>query len=151
MQHFLQVYSILTLAAVCSTSTAYLVSVLIRKREIRLILWICLSQILSTVAGYYVNTQSMSFVLQWIRYLSFYYYSFSLLLISQWSTVDHMICHGNVKNATISLCYEDTGDDVLNWFNISQSDSTVCWTMLATLLIVCHFISCFILRLKFKK
>ena len=53
--------------------------------------------------------------LSWIRYISWFYYGYSALMINQWDGVQDIACQSNSTEACIR-----TGEDVLRQLNIDE-------------------------------
>ena len=53
--------------------------------------------------------------LSWIRYISWFYYGYSALMINQWSGVQHIACQSNSTSACVK-----TGREVLETLNIDE-------------------------------
>ena len=53
--------------------------------------------------------------LSWIRYISWFYYGYSALMINQWDGVESIACQSNSTAACIK-----TGQDVLKQFKIDE-------------------------------
>ena len=69
--------------------------------------------------------------LEWIKYISWFYYGYSALLVNQWSGVTDISCNGTVPlSDTMSselkpVCIS-TGEQVLANYSIDQVTYTVC-------------------------
>ncbi|CAF0812382.1 unnamed protein product [Adineta steineri] len=150
LRHFFRQCAVFVLATLCSTALGCLVSASMREKDTRLIIWMPISQIISTVSGFYINTRSIPYMLKWIQYLSLYYYSFSLSLICQWEDVDYIACGLTSSNTTNVKCNND-GDDVLFSYNIKKDDESFYWRMLLTLTILFHVVSYLVILIKLKR
>ena len=149
-RYFLWLCAIELMATLCSVALVSLLSVLLDDREYLFFVWMPLSQILMVVSGIFINTRSIPFVFKWIPYVSFYYYSFSLLMLSQWSDVNHISCSTKWRNSTTTACYLN-GDHVLQQFNVDRADQSLYWILLATLTITFHLLAYVILQIRLKR
>ena len=150
LQQFFQLCAIFLLTTLCSTALSCLLAAMIHEKEPRLLLWMFISQILSIVNGFYINTRSIPFALKWVPYVSFYYYSFSLALLSQWNNVDHIACSTSHWNSTTMRC-NNNGADVLFSFNVEKNKNGFYWMMLLGLTVVFHVLSYLVLRYKLRR
>ena len=69
--------------------------------------------------GFYLNTSSVVAWLAWIKYISWFYYGFSALLVNQWAGVEGITCGADMasnmtgtENMAGAACIT-TGDQVL--------------------------------------
>ena len=150
LQHFFQLCAIFSIATLCSTALAGLITASVRDKEQRLLLWMPISQILSIVNGFYINTRSIPYVLKWIPYVSLYYHSFSLLLLSQWTDVKYIACATSHWNSTTTRC-NNNGADVLFSFNVETNKNGSHWMMLFGLTALFHVLSCIVLKFQMRK
>lgn len=150
MRHFIIQCGIFIVATLCSTALGYLVSSSMRSKEIRLIIWMPISQIYNTVSGYYVNTRSIPLILKWLQYTSVYYYSFSLSLITQWKDIDYISCKTAHWNATTNRC-NNNGDDVLFSYNVDKYHEGIYWLELVALTVGFHLIAYIILLITLRR
>lgn len=81
-------------------------------------------------SGYFINLHAVPIYMSWLKYLSFSYYGFSLLLISEWHHIHISFpCRASVsssqftKNTTLSNMNTCTamGKDILHCFDIDDS------------------------------
>jgi energy-coupling factor transporter ATP-binding protein EcfA2 len=156
--HFFIQYAIYTVATLCSTALGCLVCASMRSNDMRLIMWMPISQVFVSVSGFYVSTRSIPLILKWVQYTSVYYYSFTLSLITQWKDVTYIACvspHLNRttishSNATTNRC-NNNGNDVLYFYNVDKNLEVFYWLELIGLLLFFHIAAYIILLIKLRK
>ena len=119
---------ILTTMTACSIAS-FIAAISSRSRTG--LLWLQPIQNLTAVfSGYFINLNSIPSYLRWLKYVSYMYYSYRLMLIVQWhhflnllscSRVSSNLFVTNVTSLQLDKC-SGTGDDVLQCFNISYQD-----------------------------
>ena len=73
----------------------------------------------------YFLLRSIPAWLAWIRFISWFYYGYSALMINQWSGVENIACQANSTASCIK-----TGRDVLEKLNIDEVREGCCITTL---------------------
>ena len=66
------------------------------------------------------TVRSIPVWLSWIKFVSWFYYGYSALMINQWAGVEDISCDiQEIGNQTLASCIR-TGEDVLDKFAIDQ-------------------------------
>jgi len=98
--------------------------------------------------GFYLNTESVVDWLIWIRYISWFYYGYSALLVNQWSGVENISCPqkisetmGGTNMTGVETACLTTGDQVLATLSIHESNFTRDILLLVTLAIVLRILA----------
>ncbi|CAF0727414.1 unnamed protein product [Brachionus calyciflorus] len=109
-------------------------------------------------AGFFLNNESTPDYFIWIKYLSWFYYTFDSVMIELWTTYDKYgsipcsnrttIYKGNVCNNT--LCY-DSGYSVLDQYKISSSNLGRNIPLLFVIMIVFRVLGYVFLKIKTRK
>ena len=78
------------------TGMGYLISCAVSQLDVALTLTpvICIPLLL--MGGFYLSTGSIPVYFVWIKWISWFHYSFEALMINQWSNIDNISCHGAV-------------------------------------------------------
>ena len=61
--------------------------------------------------GFYLSSGSIPVALAWIKYISWFYYGYSALMINQWALVEDISC----DRQNLAACIM-TGEDVLDMY-----------------------------------
>jgi energy-coupling factor transporter ATP-binding protein EcfA2 len=81
--------------------------------------------IFANLSGFFINLNTIPLIIQWIKYLSYFYYGYRLLLLVQWYNVDlNVSCKYFGYNKTLSnpnIC-PASGNGVLKCFNDSYKN-----------------------------
>jgi energy-coupling factor transporter ATP-binding protein EcfA2 len=150
LDHLFALISVYFLAALCSTALTYLINASTRHREITFFLSLLLSQLLATFSGFAIHTRSVRSLCRYLQYLSFYYYSFNLLMLSQWKHVSSLSCEHKTWHNTSSHCAHH-GNEVLYLFNIASTKENIDWLMLVGLMLTLHMLAYTVLHIKLKQ
>ncbi len=87
---------------------------------------------LMNFGGFYQNAGSIPIWLDWMKYLSLWFYGFEALSINQWQNVESIKCEDELEGLVDCL---ETGDDVLDFLNFDASNLPLDILMLAVLAI----------------
>nr|UOU03356.1 ATP-binding cassette subfamily G-like 6-1 [Brachionus rubens] len=107
-------------------------------------------------AGFFLNNESTPDYFVWVKYISWFYYTFDSLMIELWKTYDSIPCsqlfinvtkNGTTKQCPNSRCYKD-GYAVLDQYQISSGNLGRNIPLLFVLLIVLRVLGYIILKLR---
>lgn len=85
-------------------------------------------------AGFFLNNATIPFYLRWIRYITWYYYAYSLILIFIWHGITHIPC------AETGFCLP-TGDDILKYYDVHKEEAGFYLAMLLILIVAYNLIT----------
>ena len=92
-------------------------------------------------SGYMINLKSLPAYISWFRYLTYYYYSFSLVMLTQWSNIPCSLYLTNSSSINSSISHEvclRSGNEVLLDYGVNMTDFNFNFLMLFILAVVLH-------------
>nr|QNH67908.1 ATP-binding cassette transporter subfamily G-like protein 9 [Brachionus rotundiformis] len=113
----------------CSMSFAYLISVATGSIELSTAIAGPILIPLILFAGYFLNNDSTRAYFVWIKYISWFYYTFEILMIELWTSYDSIPCSNPFNNVTTTngtvlcknaRCYAN-GDAVLDQYAVKKN------------------------------
>lgn len=121
-EHFLFTMMVAILVSTVALGFGYLVSAMSPTADIGLSIAPLILMPLMQLSGYFININNIPLWLSWLRYFSWTYYAFQLILYNQWEGVDNIKClqfSSNITQCAHSSCMR-SGDDVLKFYNFEQ-------------------------------
>jgi len=106
--------------------------------------------------GFYLNTGDVGWLV-WIKYLSWFQYGFSALMINQWDGVENISCGlPGISNSTTAapgppLACISTGDQVLHTLSFEKDDFALDMIMLVVLSLAFRILAFIALYMKARK
>ncbi|XP_054160831.1 protein white-like [Oppia nitens] len=144
-EHFIIMIIISNLSTQCAVSFGYLISCMTSSASMALSMGPPQLIPIILFGGFLLNNASIPKLLVWIKYISWFYYSFESLVINQWSDIRHIDCdlpipqtnnqttiigNNNIdNNQTIPspsaplpsrLCFS-IGKDVIDYYNFNEN------------------------------
>lgn len=108
---FGQSTSVLVLSCLSATSLGYLFGAVVDNIDIGLTLMNVVILPLMIGGGFFINVDSIPIYFIWLKYISFFKYSFENMMIIEWKNKEI-----DCKNS----CYLENGNDVLEFYNIDE-------------------------------
>nr|QNH67975.1 ATP-binding cassette transporter subfamily G-like protein 9 [Brachionus plicatilis] len=143
----------------CSMSFAYLISVSTGSIDLSTALAGPILTPLYLLAGYFLNNDSTRAYVIWIKYLSWFYYTYEILMIELWTSYDSIPCSNPFTNITTlngtvqcknARCFAN-GDAVLDQYAVKKDLLWLHILLLFVLTIVMRALGYFFLKLKLRK
>lgn len=141
-ESFILSSSVIVLSCLAATSLGYLFGSLVTSIDMGLTLMSIVILPLMIGGGFFINSDSIPIYFIWLKYTSFFKYSFENLMIIEW------------KGKTIDCedaCYLSTGDEVLNFYNIDKDNFQLNYLILLLFSFFFRIITYFILKYKTHK
>lgn len=141
-ESFILSSSVIVLACLAATSLGYLFGSLVTSIDMGLTLMSIVILPLMIGGGFFINSDSIPIYFIWLKYISFFKYSFENLMIIEW------------KGKTIDCedaCYLSSGDEVLNFYNIDKNNFQLNYLILLLFSFFFRIITYFILKYKTHK
>ena len=130
-----------TLASIASNAFAGLVAAAMPSIENATSLIVPLFEIFILFGGFFFNNATIPIYFCWIRYVTWFYYAYSSMLVFLWNDVENLHCHSN------GFCLSN-GDDVLNFFDVSKDKIGFYLSMLGVLIVFYYLLTFFIIWLR---
>jgi ATP-binding cassette, subfamily G (WHITE), eye pigment precursor transporter len=134
--HFFVCWIIILLVCKVSVSFGYFLSTSLGKMDLCLPTAIPILQAITFFGGYLLNINTVPSWLSWMQYLSWFRYSYELLLVNQWSGYTNLTCSANSTKSTLSApCFHD-GDSVLLFYGFQNFNYFIDFGGLLILIVV---------------
>lgn len=134
--------SVVVLACLCATSFGYLFGVVVDNIDMGLTLMSVVILPLMIGGGFFINVDSIPIYFIWLKYVSFFKYSFENMMIIEWDNKSI-----DCKNS----CYLSNGDEVLEFYNIDKDNFEINFIILLMFSVFFRVLTYFILKYKVKK
>ncbi len=148
---FLTFVFALTMNSLCATALAHLLSTLTCNVIFTVALVSPVINIFYVTGGFFINVASIPWYMKPVQYISWFIYSFEILIINQWQNVDVIGCELAVKtvvNGSVtldtSLCFNN-GQDVIRSLSFSENYMTFDAVILVVLFILYETVGFFFL------
>nr|XP_002129437.4 ABC transporter ATP-binding protein/permease wht-1-like isoform X1 [Ciona intestinalis] len=120
--NFFYFYLFVVLVISTGVSFGYMISCLTANQAMALIIAPAVIMPLFLFSGLFLRSGNTPAFLSWIKYISWFYFSYEIALYNQWNAVDHFVCpSSNMTSQTHATCFNN-GYDVMTSYDIDPND-----------------------------